>query len=139
MRRGLTLIEVLAATVILAATAGAGSAVIQRARGAFGSAALTHEALHILAVYDRERIEAVDEPVGSPWEFVAGDDRVWRITTTSEPLPEDAQIDERFQALVWTIERVETRNARGAFETVFTRRTLTPAPPEDTTSPGGTP
>ena len=139
---GLTLIELLAATMILTAVVGAGIGVLQQARSALPHDALERQAWSVL-----ERFEAAHsveqgtqsgvteagsganwgEAEGSEekvWQWVSIDARRWRVRVRApEPMPPEAENDTEADPfalrLVWGTTLVETVDDRGAWIVVL--------------------
>jgi len=123
--RGLTLLELLAATLILAVSASVGVRVISGASEGVKSAQLAHQAQLMVSLYERERIESGGEGVLEPWEHRDANGTVWRVRIERLPLNEGAFLEPRMPALEWEATIVEAAfSIDTSFDRILTKRRL---------------
>lgn len=118
-RRGLTLIELLAATMILSAVVAAGVAVLKEARAAMPDERATREALSVL---ERWRVESRQEP-DEPWQWASPEGERWRVRVEEPDAQPDADdhddADPLRLKLQWAVIRVERSDERGEMREVL--------------------
>ncbi len=135
--RALTLVEILAASVILAAAGGAMASVLRDASAASRRASLQRDAL---LAYEAWRIADSGghaDASGGPWEWRDPRGGLWRMTMTSDPAPPES--DDEAVALEWGAVVVEAwredSSSGGAYEVVFTAPRVRRAAPTEATTP----
>lgn len=133
-RKGLTLIELLAAVMILSAVAAAGVRLTTESRAAVHSVNLRLDAITAL-----ERWRAESKNLGDPeeWRWTDGAGRHWRIRTfDAAPLP----IDQALSIPIRWREIEVIADSGGAAPTVLTFQTIASVPeelPEPSTGASG--
>lgn len=142
--RGLTMVEVLAATLVLAAVAASTVAALRDARGASARAALMRDALGVLERWAGVTRAADDE---APWRWTDERGRAWVVRAERiDAAPARggggagggaAEPDEPRLDVAWLALRVETIDAAGAPVVALTRVRPVFAPPEAQRTDGG--
>lgn len=127
MRRqpGLTLIELLAAVVILSAVAAAAARLTQETRAGVQATQLQLDAI---AVMERWRLDhpELNGDTGA-WSWTDENDRSWRISVSPEPLMTPPSASETALAIRWL--RIEISCAREGVENIAMKiLTMTPFP-----------
>ncbi len=132
--RALTLVEILAAAVILAAAGAAMASVLRDASSAARRARLQRDAL---LAYEAWRNAADADQSRGPWEWRDPRGVLWRVTMTNEPAPLEGADDA--VALGWGAVVVEAwreaSSAGGAYEVVFTAPRVRRATPAEAAAP----
>lgn len=131
--RALTLVELLAASVILAAAGGAMASILRDASSAARRTSLQRDAL---LAYDAWR-NADHTDVSAAWEWRDHRGVLWRVTMTTEPAPPESAgevIVLEWGAVVVEAWR-EASPAGGAYEVVFTAPRVRRAAPAEATTP----
>lgn len=133
VRSGLTLIELLAATLILSAVIATGVEVLLEARSALPQDALERQAWSILERFQAEGATAAPDAGEEGWQYVARDARRWRVrieyprTRTLESESEE-ESDPLELTLAWAMTLVETTNEHGSWQVIL--ECPTPRTPE---------
>lgn len=135
--RALTLVELLAASVILAAAGGAMASVLRDASSAARRARLQRDALLAYEAWRSADSRGHADASGGPWEWRDPRGVLWRVTMTSDPAPPES--DDEAVALEWGAVVVEAwreaLSAGGAFEVVFTAPRVRRVAPAEAIAP----
>lgn len=135
--RALTLVELLAAAVILAAAGGAMASILRDASAAVSRASLQRNALLAYEAWRNADSGGHADASGGPWEWRDHRGVLWRVTMTTEPAP-SASAGEAV-VLEWGAVVVEAwREASsdgGAYEVIFTAPRLRRAEPTEASTP----
>lgn len=148
-RPAMTLIELLAALVILSAVAASAASTLQEASASARSSALRNGAAQALAACPdlaRALTGGVREDEFWPREVSTSDGKRWRVSfATPEPLPQDIQTDAAILDeaesvgldVAWATVVVQVRGEPGASDWIEAWRFETPIPNPEQTIPSG--